>query len=174
MATCLHNRFFNRPADVVARELIGCALCVRNSVSDRDERLLISETEAYMGPHDLACHSSKGKTKRTEVMYGKAGTIYVYLIYGMYSMLNIVTGDEDCPAAVLIRGADAYDGPGKLTRALGVTRDKNGLPLGRKSGIWVEKASHNEKIVRIDTTPRIGIAYAKEWAERELRFVLRR
>jgi len=103
MVAVLKKSFFSRSADVVARELLGKALCVRLGVGTI-ERLVIHETEAYMGPDDLACHASKGRTKRTEVMYGEAGTIYVYLIYGMYEMLNFVTGDVGHPAAVLIRG----------------------------------------------------------------------
>src|SRR5690606_21154298 len=95
--------FFNRDAEVVARELLGKFLIVKQG--DCKLEFMIKETEAYVGPHDLACHASKGKTKRTEVMYGEAGTIYMYLIYGMYWMLNIVTGERDYPAAVLIRSA---------------------------------------------------------------------
>lgn len=162
----LPHAFFNRPADEVARDLLGAYLCVRIA---RDViRLPITETEAYLGPHDKACHSSRGRTKRTEVMYGDAGTIYVYFIYGMYYMLNIVTGEKEYPAAVLIRGAGPYDGPGKLTRALGIDLSCNGALLSSERGVWIEAG---ETPVRIAVTPRIGVAYAGAWAKRKLRFV---
>jgi len=170
----LNKTFFNRPADIVARGLIGCNLCVKNSDLKQIQRFAIHETEAYMGPHDLACHASKGRTKRTEVMYREAGTIYVYLIYGMYSMLNVVTGEKDFPAAVLIRGAGDWNGPGKLTKALGIGRKLSGHSLGKRAGMWIEKPSSvvvDKK--RIHTTPRIGVLYAKEWARKKLRFVLK-
>ena len=100
----LDRQFFNRDAKVVARELIGCRLVRRlNSVLVHRR---VTETEAYVGPHDLACHSSKGRTKRTEPMFGPPGTLYIYLIYGLHWMLNVVTGPIDYPAAVLIRGLD--------------------------------------------------------------------
>lgn len=171
MSRRVSHRFFHRPADVVARELIGHTLCVQLGDVHGVTRLPITETEAYMGPHDLACHSAKGRTQRTEVMYQKAGTIYVYLIYGMYSMLNIVTGEKDFPAAVLIRGAGEYDGPGKLTRALGISRDINDSMLGKSAGVWIEEPKTILSPQTIQCTPRIGIEYAKEWAEKELRFV---
>src|SRR5262245_30070402 len=86
----LDAAFFDRPADKAVRDLIGCVLC--RQLPDSIERLIITETEAYLGAHDLACHASKGRTPRTEIMFGPAGTIYVYLIYGMHKMLNVVTG----------------------------------------------------------------------------------
>ena len=171
MSKCLPHVFFNRSAEIVAKDLLGCTLCVqRNGVI---ERHTITETEAYVGPHDLANHASKGKTQRTEVMFRKAGTIYVYLVYGMYDMFNIVTGEKEYPAAVLIRGAGTYDGPGKLTKALGLTRTLNSQMLSRKTGVWIEKRIYPVPENNITTTPRIGVEYAKEWAQKELRFVLR-
>ncbi|NCN52555.1 DNA-3-methyladenine glycosylase [Candidatus Parcubacteria bacterium] len=171
MAQMFKKDFFKREADVVARELLGCTLCVQPIGSKDVHRLIITETEAYLGPHDLACHSSKGRTKRTETLFHDAGTIYVYLIYGMYSMLNVVTGVKDYPAAVLIRGAGKYDGPGKLTKALKVTRDFDNLPLGKKSGIWIEGGEPIPES-RVSMTPRIGVSYAGAWADKKLRFVL--
>jgi len=172
MAAILNKNFFNRSANSVAHELVGCNLCLRKG--RKIVRHTIYETEAYMGPHDLACHASKGRTKRTEVMYQKAGTIYVYLIYGMYFMLNIVTGEKDFPAAVLIRGVGAFDGPGKLTKALSIGMKFNALSLGKSTGMWIERPSGvaiDKR--RIYTTPRIGVAYANEWAKKKLRFVLK-
>jgi len=162
--------FFDRPADRVARDLLGMYLCVKDP-GGTVQRLLINEVEAYMGSHDLASHSSKGRTHRTETMYGKPGTVYVYLIYGMYHMFNIVTGKKDYPAAVLIRGAGAYTGPGKLTKALGIHARHNNSMLGRAIGIWIERAGTSGKIRRnIIATPRIGVQYAGVWADKKLRF----
>lgn len=163
------QRFFNRPADSVAKDTLGCVLCVRRR-DGNIERNVINETEAYMGPHDRACHASKGRTKRTEVMFQEAGTIYVYLIYGMYEMLNIVTGEKDYPAAVLIRRAGEYDGPGKLTKALDITREHNAQVLGKTSGIWIEQKTPLKK-QEIWTTSRVGVNYAGPWAKKKLRFI---
>jgi DNA-3-methyladenine glycosylase len=171
MAKILTHSFFNRPAELVAQELIGCTLCVHVGKKEVT-KLEIYETEAYVGPHDLANHASKGKTPRTEVMFHRAGTLYLYLIYGMYDMLNIVTGEKEYPAAVLIRGAGIYNGPGKLTKALGITRKVNGEMLGKETGIWIEARTHDVPEKNITVTPRIGVAYAKEWAHAKLRFVL--
>jgi DNA-3-methyladenine glycosylase len=171
MAKMLTHAFFDRPAEVVAKQLLGCSLCVR--VGEKVERHIIIETEAYVGPHDLASHASKGRTARTEVMFKKAGTIYVYLIYGMYDMLNIVTGEKDYPAAVLIRGVGKWSGPGKLTKALHITRSLNGKKLGKHSGLWVEEALEQIPPDHIVCSPRIGVAYAKEWAKEELRFTVK-
>src|SRR3954469_12141721 len=123
----LNRIFFSRGAATVARELIGTILVRR--VRGKEARARIVEAEAYLGPHDLAAHSSKGRTARTEVMFGPAGHAYVYLIYGMHEMFNIVTGAAGDAQAVLIRAAEPLDewdanlsGPGKLTSALGIHR----------------------------------------------------
>lgn len=166
--------FFNRPALVVAKELLGCYLVTKTP--DGIERYLITETEAYIGPHDLASHASKGRTKRTEVMYQAPGTIYVYLIYGMHNMLNIVTDEKDYPAAVLIRAVEDIEGfpitgPGKVAKQLHVDRRMNAKVLGTAATLWVELPSHpiKRKIVR---TPRIGIDYAGPiWAAKKYRFL---
>ena len=169
----LPHSFFNRPAVEVARDLIGTILVRR--IRGRKLRARIVETEAYVGAHDLACHASKGRTKRTEVMFGPAGHAYVYLIYGMYDMFNIVAAGVDDPQAVLIRGAVPLDGwqadlsgPGKLARALRITRAQNGLDLtGETLFVTGDRASR----VEIETTKRIGIDYAGEWKHALLRFV---
>ena len=111
--------FYHRPCLEVARDLVGKVLVYS------DQRLRISETEAYVGEADTACHAHKGKTKRTEVMYMKAGTIYIYLCYGVHWLLNIVTGEENQPEAVLIRACRDANGPGKLTKKLGITGQLN-------------------------------------------------
>ena len=117
----LAAEFFDRPADRVARDLLGAWLAVRRD-GGTVERHAIVETEAYLGGHDLACHGSKGMTKRNAVMFGPAGRWYVYLCYGMHWMLNVVTGDEGVPAAVLIRGVGEHSGPGRVTKALAIDR----------------------------------------------------
>jgi len=169
----LRHAFFNRPAIELARDLIGTVLVRR--VRGSQFRARIVETEAYVGSHDLACHASKGRTKRTEVMFGRAGRAYVYLIYGMYDMFNIVAGRVDDPQAVLIRGAVALDGwqadlsgPGKLARALQITRTHNGLDLTGQTLFLVGDRACRPEIM---TTKRIGVDYAGEWQHALLRFV---
>jgi DNA-3-methyladenine glycosylase len=172
--------FFNQSALVVAKALLGCYLVTK--INGIVERYLITETEAYVGPHDLASHCSKGRTKRTEVMYQQAGTVYVYLIYGMHNMLNIVTGEKEYPAAVLIRAVEyeglAITGPGNVAKALRVDRMMNGKLLGNKSNLSIEHASARSDLPRtprrkILRTARIGVAYAGPiWANKEYRFIL--
>jgi DNA-3-methyladenine glycosylase len=160
---------FQQPADQVARGLIGAIL-----VRPGRYRARIVETEAYMGPEDLACHTSKGRTKRNEVMFGPAGHAYVYLIYGMYHMLNIVTGPLGSGQAVLIRAAEPLDGweadlsgPGKLCRAMGITRAENGVDLTGADFYLTRDPEERSKIV---STARIGIDYARHWKDAPLRF----
>ncbi len=169
----LNFSFYNRPAIDLARDLIGTILVRR--YRGRELRTRIVETEAYVGAHDLACHASKGRTKRTEIMFGPAGHAYVYLIYGMYDMFNIVAAGVDDPQAVLIRGAiplDGWDadlsGPGKLARALHITRAQNGLDLTGEALFLKADLTTRAEIV---TTKRIGIDYAGEWKHALLRFV---
>jgi DNA-3-methyladenine glycosylase len=133
----LDRTFYQRPAIELAPALIGTILVHR--VAGKTLRARIVETEAYIGPHDLAAHSSKGRTARTEVMFGPAGHAYVYFIYGMYTMLNIVAAEVDDAQAVLIRAAEPLDGwdadlsgPGKLARAFIITRADNGLDMTGK------------------------------------------
>lgn len=135
----------------------------------------IVETEAYLGPRDLASHSSKGRTARTEVMFGPVGRAYVYLIYGMHWMFNVVCGQQGAAHAVLIRGATPMDGwtanlsgPGRLARAFGFERRHNGVVIGGGE-LWIECDGLSPR--RIARTPRIGIDYAGHWKGRLLRFV---
>ena len=166
----LPQSFFDRPVLKVAKDLIGCYI-VRNN-GEKIERYIITETEAYDGEKDLACHAAKGRTIRTEIMYAEAGHIYVYLIYGMYWMLNIVTGPKDHAAAVLIRGIEGADGPGKLTKKLKIDKSLNGKLLGEESGLWIEKGEEKLK-GKIIRTPRIGVDYAGPiWSKKLYRFVL--
>lgn len=169
----LDHWYFARPAIDLARDLVGTILVRR--VRGKVLRARIVETEAYVGSHDLACHAAKGRTGRTEVMFGPAGRAYVYLIYGMYDMLNIVASAVDDPQAVLIRGALPLDdwqadlsGPGKLTRAMKITRSQNGLDLTGDSLFLTANPGFTPELV---TTRRIGIDYAGEWKDALLRFV---
>jgi DNA-3-methyladenine glycosylase len=161
--------FFDRPADRVARELIGAVLVVRGP-GGRITRHVVHETEAYMGAHDLACHGSRGMTRRNAVMFGPAGRWYVYLCYGMHWMLNVVTGAEGLPAAVLIRGAGVFTGPGRVTRGLGIDRGFDGRVAARPTGLWFEPGVAVPRRL-IARTPRIGVDYAGVWAAKPLRFV---
>lgn len=162
--------FFDRSADRVARDLIGAVLAIRDA-SGRVTRHIVFETEAYLGAHDLACHGSKGLTRRNATMFGPAGRWYVYLCYGMHWMLNVVTGPEGVPAAVLIRGAGGQVGPGRVTRALGVDRGYDGRAAARSSGLWLEPGRPVPPRA-IARTPRIGVGYAGDWADAPLRFVV--
>ena len=167
----LTSEFFERPADRVARELLGAMLVVR-AANGGLTRHVIFETEAYLGAHDLACHGSRGLTKRNATMFGPAGHWYVYLCYGMHWMLNVVTGKEGVPAAVLIRGAGEHVGPGRLTKGLGIDRSFDGQPASRRAGLWLEASGIALPRRLIERTPRIGVGYAEEWAEKPLRFVV--
>ena len=149
--------FYHRPCLDVARNLVGKVLVHR--VDGQEYRLRITETEAYCGESDTACHAHKGRTKRTEVMYMEAGTIYIYLCYGVHWMLNIVTGEIDQPEAVLIRACEGkMNGPGKLTKALKITGALNrGSILG--DALWIEDDGFS---CAVATDTRVGIGYASE------------
>jgi DNA-3-methyladenine glycosylase len=158
----------------VARALLGKVL-VHGGRAGR-----IVETEAYVGEHDLACHASRGKTARTRILWGPPGRAYVYFIYGMHWCFNAVTGREGRPAAVLVRGLEPeegfegpvrLDGPARLCRALGITGAENGADLvTSRLRILDAPAIAGREVER---GPRIGVDYAKEWAEQPLRFWVR-
>ncbi|MEK7509334.1 MAG: DNA-3-methyladenine glycosylase [Patescibacteria group bacterium] len=174
MARVLGEKFFMRSADRVAPDLLGKILVRQRGGETKRYRII--ETEAYEGPLDKASHASRGRTARTEVMFGPPGRWYVYFIYGMYEMLNIVTGPKDHPGAVLIRAVKIdhtlVDGPGKLTKELRITRALNAKKAVPENGVWIEDA---KPVVEkgIERTPRIGVAYAEEWAKKPWRFVLK-
>jgi len=150
----------------VAPDLIGKIL-VRQFDNGRIERYRITETEAYRGIEDLACHASKGRTPRTEVMFQEGGKIYVYLIYGQYWLLNLVTGIEGDASAVLIRGMEGLSGPGRVGRELQLDKSFYGESLIDSQRIWVEDG---EPVSEIRTSKRIGIEYSGEWAYKLWRF----
>jgi len=151
--------FFTRDVLDVAPDLIGKNLTITGN-DGFPVRFPLTEVEAYRGHEDKACHASKGKTARTSVMFGEGGHLYVYLIYGMYWMLNIVTGPEGNPQAVLIRGVTGISGPGKVTKRLSIDRSYYGEDLVISSRIWLEDAGINPVY---KTGPRIGIDYAGEY-----------
>ncbi len=178
----LPREFYERPTLKVAKDLLGKVL-----VKEEENRTIyttIVDVEAYVGPKDKACHASKGRTKRTEIMFGPAGFTYVYLIYGMYYLLNIVTEREDYPAAILIRGLELFerdetrmhqtriDGPGRVGRFLDLNRTYNGLDTTQGTTIWVEDHGLPVSRKHIQALPRIGVDYAGEWAKKLWRFTL--
>lgn len=179
MPRSLSRSFFERDAETVARDLLGCLLVRR--LPDGDRICRIVETEAYVGAHDLACHAAKGRTTRTEPMFGAAGRAYVYFVYGMHHLFNIVTGVEGDPQAVLIRGAEAwpdagreraYAGPAKLCKALGIetaTHNRMDLCAGGEIHLLASPEGLAEAVIACS---RVGVDYAGEWASRPLRFLL--
>jgi DNA-3-methyladenine glycosylase len=168
--TLLDNSFFLRDVLEVAPDLIG-KIIVRRFENGEIRRYRITETEAYRGEEDLACHASKGRTQRTEVMYHKGGKIYVYLIYGMYWMLNLVTGEQGHPCAVLIRGIEGFKGPGKVGRELGLDKSFYGEEIDNSERIWIESDGCEPEFT---ISKRIGVEYAgTEWSEKCWRFALK-
>ncbi|WP_375327407.1 DNA-3-methyladenine glycosylase [Candidatus Tisiphia endosymbiont of Nemotelus uliginosus] len=156
----LPKTFYERDTLTVSQELLGKILCFNNITAQ------IIETEGYRGEDDPACHAARGMTPRTKTMYGPAGTAYIYLIYGMYYCLNIVTENEGFPAAVLIRGVIQQtpvpyllDGPGKLCRALGINKAYNGCDMTLNQSFCVIDIGHTAKFV---STPRIGISKGQD------------
>ncbi len=165
----LSRDFFIRDVLQVAPELIGKILVIR-SKDNSVHRFMITETEAYRGAEDKACHASKGRTERTEVMYHEGGKIYVYFVYGMYWMLNFVAGEKNIPQAALIRGIEGFHGPGKLTKAICIDKSFYGEDLMTSNRIWIEDARLK---VAIKTSTRIGINYAGEtWKNKPWRFFI--
>jgi DNA-3-methyladenine glycosylase len=153
----LTEDFYKKTAIELAPELLGRFLC--RKLEDKVVKYRITETECYYTESDTACHANKGKTERTKVLYKTGGRAYVYLCYGIHNLFNIVTGEEGVPQAVLIRGIEGYDGPGKLTKALQIDRSLNDEDLITSDKIWLES---NGYFPKYKTTKRIGIDYATE------------
>ena len=143
-------------AVTVAKALVGAWLC-RRMADGTVMRRRITETEAYCGEEDTACHAHKGRTARTEVMYSPGGCAYIYLCYGMHEMLNVVTGREGRPEAVLVRGVEGAEGPGRLTKLFRIDRSLNREDLVASERLWLESDGSR---VKFSSAPRIGIAYA--------------
>ena len=158
----LGREFFLRDALEVAPELVGKTL-VSSLPGAQERRLVITETEVYRGVEDSACHAHRGRTKRTEMLYRPGGAFYVYLCYGIHWLLNVITGPEDFPQGVLIRACEGFEGPGKLTKYLGITGAQNGIDICSSPLLRIEDEG---RMVNITTDKRVGIAYAEE-ADRE-------
>jgi DNA-3-methyladenine glycosylase len=179
MSRILSRAYFERPTLRVARSLIG-----RYLVRGEDDGLRagrIVEVEAYVGPEDQASHASRGRTQRTDVMFGPAGVAYVYLIYGMHHCFNVVTEREGYPAAILIRavhpvegpmGGGVVNGPGRVCRFFGIDRTLNRLDLTLGRTLWIEDRGERVPASAITTAPRIGVDYAGAWAAKPWRFSL--
>jgi DNA-3-methyladenine glycosylase len=172
MREVLSRSYFAGPTVEVARSLIGKYLVRENGHGQIAGKIV--EVEAYVGSEDKACHASKGRTQRTDVMFGPPGVAYVYLIYGMYHCLNVVTEGEDFPAAILIRAIEIegrlIDGPGRLCREMGIDRTLNRIDLTQGDALWFEDRGQSVSKKAIGTFPRIGIDYAGEWANKLWRF----
>ncbi|MDE6592779.1 MAG: DNA-3-methyladenine glycosylase [Oscillospiraceae bacterium] len=149
--------FYRRDGLIVAPELVGKLLIRKNG--DEETVLRITETECYLGTQDTACHASKGRTARTEMLYKKGGTIYVYICYGIHYLMNIITGEEEVPQGVLIRACEGYEGPGRLTKKLQVDKSFNGENILRNPRICLADDGYVPKIIRL---PRVGIDYAEK------------
>jgi len=172
----LSRSFYDRDTTLVAGELLGKLLVHQSRGVTRIGRIV--ETEAYLGPHDLAAHSARGLTERTKVMFGPPGHAYVYLIYGMYHCLNVVTERAGHASAVLLRAlepvqhlTDRTQGPGLLCRAMRIDKRLNGHDL--LSDTFYIAAPPKMEPFRIVKRPRIGVDYAKHWAKRHLRFYIK-
>jgi DNA-3-methyladenine glycosylase len=166
----LDSTFFDRSADTVAHDLIGCRLNWRRG--KRSESRIITETEAYTGPDDLASHAARGWTERNAAMFGPPGTFYVYFVYGMHWMLNVVTGRMGYPAAVLIRGVEGISGPGRITKTLAITGKLNRQVASKETGVWFSEAPILSNL-RVSRSPRIGVNYAgPAWSAKPYRFTL--
>ena len=170
MSVILGESFYRRDCLETAPELVGKIL-VHRLADGTELRERISETEAYRGEEDLACHASKGRTKRTETMYKEGGTVYVYLCYGMHWLVNVITGEKDKPQGVLIRCGEVHKGPARLTKYLQIDGSLNNT-LIYGGNLWIEDdgLKHGVK-----TAKRVGIDYAGEyWKNVEWRFILDR
>lgn len=143
------------PATELAPWLVGKILC--RDINGEILRARITETECYFGEEDTACHAHKGRTERTDIMYRAGGNAYVYLCYGMHSLLNITTGVEGHPEAVLIRGVENVTGPGRVTKFMKIDRALNKKELVRENGLWLEDDGFVSKYTR---EKRVGIDYA--------------
>lgn len=177
----LDSSFYLQDTKTVAKDLLGKVLCFRKSKS-RLYRGRIVEVEAYLGIDDPAAHTYKGRnTDRVKSMYLTGGHAYVYMIYGLHFCLNVVTREEGTPQAVLIRALEPLDpielgmnGPGKLCKAFGITKEQNGLSLFQKSSpLWIEEDDFQVKARDIVKATRIGVEYAGEAAKWPLRFYLK-
>jgi DNA-3-methyladenine glycosylase len=166
----LNKDFFGQDALVVAPSLIG-KLIVRKYSDGKIRKFRITETEAYRGEEDTACHAKAGKTERTKVLYNEGGFTYIYLCYGIHNLLNIVTGEHDHPQGVLIRGIEGYSGPGRVTKILELTRELNSTDVTKSDEVWIEDDGY---VCEYTTSKRVGIEYATEpYKSIEWRYIIK-
>jgi len=172
----LERAFYNRDTVIVARELLGKYLVHVSRGIERIGRIV--EDEAYLGTHDLAAHSAKGLTERTKVMFGPPGYAYVYLIYGMYYCMNVVTEREGHASAVLLRAIEPVEnvsgktqGPGLLCKSMEIDRRLNAHDLV-SDDLYIADPLKDEHLI-IVSRPRVGVTYAKHWQRRLLRFYIK-
>ena len=171
MRKILKPDFFNHPTLIVAQNLLGKFLV--RKIGNKEIASMITEVEAYDGFNDKASHASRGRTLRNEVMFGEAGRWYVYLIYGMHWMLNVVTGPKDYPAAILIRGVADAKSPGKLTKYFQINKSLNSKITSKTTGLWIEDRGVKVEAKNILKTKRIGVHYAGPyWSRRRYRFLI--
>lgn len=163
----LPRSFYERKTDRVAKELLGKFLIRKIGKSKIVAQIV--ETEAYVGPHDLASHARFGKTKRSVAMFGPAGHVYVYLVYGMYYCLNVVTEEEGFGAAVLIRGTSRAHGPGLVCKDLKIDQGLYGVDLTKPGPLYI---IDGPKPLKFAVSKRVGVDYAKGWKDKPLRFML--
>ncbi len=165
----LDAAFFHRDCLEVAPDLVGKVL-VRRLPDGTELRERIAETEAYRGTEDLACHASKGRTPRTELLYRESGVIYVYLCYGMHYLMNVITGEREQPQGVLFRAGTEHNGPAKLTKFLQIDKSFNGGSFLECAELWIEDDGGQHSY---HTDVRVGIDYAGEyWKNMPWRFIL--
>ena len=172
----LKRNFFKKDTLSVARNLLGKVVC--RKVGARIIKGRIAETEAYIGENDKACHARFGRTKRTEIMYGKAGHAYIYLCYGIHFLLNIVTEEKDFPAAVLIRKIEPLNstrgfksfGPGNLTRYFYIDKRLNSEDITQSKKLWIEDDNFKIDKESLGRGERVGIHYAGDYAKKPWRF----
>ncbi len=164
----LTEEFFHRDALIVAPELVG-KIIVRILDDGTEIRERIAEVEVYRGEEDKACHASKGRTKRTEILYGESGFIYVYLCYGIHWLMNVITGEKEQPQGILIRCGDVHDGPAKLTKYLQIDGSFNGEKICGNNRIRIEDDGFKPEI---RTASRVGINYAGDyWRNIKWRYI---
>lgn len=173
MRFILEPAFFNRPALTVGRALLGKYLV--RAEGGRETALPITELEVYDGLEDRASHAFRGKTLRNRVMWSDAGRLYVYFVYGMHWLLNVVVGKKDYPAAILIRSAGSIVGPARLTARLHITGKENGKVAEPALGVWFEDRGVSVERREVGRAPRIGVAYAGPvWSEKPYRFFIKK
>ena len=161
--------FYHRDCLIVAPELIGKIL-VHRLPDGTELRERITQTEAYRGEEDKACHASKGRTKRSEMLYHESGTIYVYLCYGIHWMMNIITGEPEQPQGVLIRAGEIHPSPARLTKYLQIDKTYNGQSILQNPDLWIED---DGIVCNWHTEKRVGIDYAgDEWKNKYWRWVM--